>query len=688
MKARLEFSKSLLEEALKHGFVECRTVVCLLFGVAGAGKTHTKHLLFRWAPPECRNSTPLAVRPVQAVRVRTSTQGEQLQEVGPDQLDKILADTVAKGGVPLVKKSFLGKYKIETSKGITPLPLDTIECPPYLLGAVRNPHSTSHSELQELIKSLLDETAYRIATTSQPQQLLDGDWIYLIDCGGQFEFLEVLPAFLQHPSICLFITKLSEMLSECPKIQHYENGMPIGKPTLCPFTNEQMLMRCVQTISTYQDSKLVMVGTHQDLEDQCLESREEKNALLQSKLCPEFDHSLVFYRQGLIFPLNAKNPGPQDYEVASVITKVIFDVVSGLEPRRTPISWFKFEQIIQKVARDYGKRVLQWKECLQVARLLHLSKKDLYAALDHLASFGVIHYYPLLLPDIVFVDPQLLLDKISELVKYHYRLRHTADPKTAAIREKWREFINEGCITLNLLKQFPKHYTDFFTPADFLKLMTNRLIVTQFISIDKYFMPCLLRIMEFEEVDQYRVTASGVAPLAIHFAAKLVPHGVFCSLVAFLLSSQNSSPWRLYLSPNDSTEPLCFTRNCIKFQLPKGAPGLLTLIDTFSHFEVYINAPHDTCVHLCPLIWHTLFEGIQKAAEILKYFLVPKVSFLCKHGYTQPHLALPADAFDYWMCELNPDISGPLRNEHKVWKGNNKICKKILTVCAMRKLTK
>ena len=30
----------MLEEALKHGFVESRTVLCLLVGVAGAGKIH------------------------------------------------------------------------------------------------------------------------------------------------------------------------------------------------------------------------------------------------------------------------------------------------------------------------------------------------------------------------------------------------------------------------------------------------------------------------------------------------------------------------------------------------------------------------------------------------------------------------------------------------------------------------
>ena len=719
--ARLKLSKSLLDEALKCGFVECRTVVCLLVGVAGAGKTNTKHLLFRWAPPESRNSTPLATRPVQAIRVRASTQGGQLQEVDPDQLDKILADTVATG-VPLERvaafnncfacfcKCFENQTtsaEINSSKkphfidnqaisaGISPsemLPLySTTESP--------STESTSYkqkcccccpiahfqgSESEQITMAALDKTAHQIANTRQSHKLLSGDWIYLIDSGGQIEFLEVLPAFLQHISVCLFVTKLSEMLSERPKIEYFEDGKPVGEPTLCPFTNEQMLMRCVQTIqsqfinqsdNTNQDSKLVMVGTHQDLEDQCLESREEKNQKLRSKLCPEFDQSLVFrglQMEELIFPVNAKTPGPQDHEVANKITKVIFNVASCLEPRKTPISWFKFEQLIQKLARDYGKRILHWNECLKVARLLHLSEATLDAALDHLASFGVIHYYPHLLPDVVFVDPQFLLDKISELVKFHYKLRHGQHTYTATGGE-WREFRNEGCITLKLLDHFKKHYTNFFKQADFLKLMNDRLIVTQSVSNSKYFMPCLLRTMESQEVDQHRVTASGVAPLAVHFSCGWVPHGVFCSLVAFLRSSHNASPWMLSLSPEDNTKPLCLTRNCIKFQLPEAAPGSLTLIDAFSHFEVHVEARHDICVRLCPSIWHTLTEGIQKAAETLKYSkLVPKQAFLCEHkNCTRQHLALPADAFDYWKCELNPDMSGPLTDEHKVWKGKH-----------------
>ena len=242
------------------------------------------------------------------------------------------------------------------------------------------------------------------------------------------------------------------------------------------------------------------------------------------------------------------------------------------------------------------------------------------------------------------------------------------------------KFTNEGCITLELLRQFPEHYTTFFTPDDFLKLMKDRLIVTGLIGKDEYFMPCLLKTLESEEIDHYRVTSStsGVAPLAIHFSYKLVQHGVFCSLVAFLRSSLNCSRWSLFPHPENITEPQCLTRNCIKFKSPKCAPASLTLIDAFSHFEVHVNTQHDICVHLCPSIWDTLSEGIQKAAETLKYDLVPKQAFLCKHNNTRSHLALlEEEPLNCWTCELNSDISGPLKEKHNVWlhnEGNIQFC--------------
>ena len=96
-------------------------MVCLLVGVAGTGKTHTKNLLFGWAPPEFRDSTPLAARPIQAIRVRKSTQGGQLQEVDPDQLDKMLADTVATGVT--LEKRFIQQLQLFAASVTIKLPV-------------------------------------------------------------------------------------------------------------------------------------------------------------------------------------------------------------------------------------------------------------------------------------------------------------------------------------------------------------------------------------------------------------------------------------------------------------------------------------------------------------------------------------------------------------------------------------
>ena len=86
-----------------------------------------------------------------------------------------------------------------------------------------------------------------------------------------------------------------------------------------------------------------------------------------------------------------------------------------------------------------------------------------------------------MLPNIVFVDLQILLNKISELVKHYYMLRHGPQSQPT-MRGEQKKFSNEGCITVELLRQFPEHYTDFFTADDFLKLMKDHLIITHLIS--------------------------------------------------------------------------------------------------------------------------------------------------------------------------------------------------------------
>ena len=157
----------------------------------------------------------MAVKPIRAVLVNANS--GQLQEVSIDRLDKIVAATVAKG-VSLKNKTLccrcFGMDSQTTGKGISqPSPpssrqqevnleemdsqaaSERISQPPLNSGQleVEMPVDTSYSknfccccstpldpayeQLSKTTMAALDKTALQIATTSGPQQLLNGDWI-------------------------------------------------------------------------------------------------------------------------------------------------------------------------------------------------------------------------------------------------------------------------------------------------------------------------------------------------------------------------------------------------------------------------------------------------------------------------------------------------------------------------------
>ena len=221
--------------------------------------------------------------------------------------------------------------------------------------------------------------------------------------------------------------------------------------------------------------------------------------------------------------------------------------------------------------------------------------------------------------------------------------------------------------------------------------MVDRLIAAQHIGSDEYFMPCLLPMLQSEEVDIHRITSQSAAPLIIHFSNGWAPHGVFCSLVASSLSSHSSLHLKLFPRSGCPTQPECLTRNCVKFQLPEGAPGALVLIDSFAYFEAHVEANNSICSHICPLIKEGLLDGIRNAATTLRYHnLNPEVALTCplhtapcstllsdqthpstlQHGDEKtsvPHLATISEPFGVWKCTHNPALSGSLTQEHLVW---------------------
>ena len=180
-------------------------------------------------------------------------------------------------------------------------------------------------------------------------------------------------------------------------------------------------------------------------------------------------------------------------------------------------------------------------------------------------GLNMLFYFPNILPQLVFMEPQMLLDKVSELVEETYSMRQ--GKKGQAVDGEKLRFRDYGEVTEEFLGEFESHYEPpLFTPKELVTLLKGLLVFAE-MSEDVYFMPCLLQVVAWEVVEKHRVSREKA--LALHFPDSGPLMGMFCSTVAYLLSPGNSHPcpWRVVQS--ETGAPECLHRNVIEFTVSR-----------------------------------------------------------------------------------------------------------------------
>ena len=670
---------------MTHGYVEERDIKALIFGAAGTGKSHTIALLMNEEPPAIRRSTPCATRPVRVDKLEE--EGGKWVRVTHDQLSQTIADTSTM--LPQ-KPSSARKATSFTPSSSARTPVEASE----LKTAVKpktasTENATAASTPREKVSSVSsssaeDELLQRIEMSPygrRAKKAFKRDRITLIDTGGQPQFHEVLPMFMGETSASMFTIKLDDSLDDHPLIEFYDDSGHLVGSCQSPFTNQQILMVCMRVIQAQASQSQeglcptpIFVGTHKDLEQQCeSESREDKNRKIHDMLPPAVQENAVYCGEKmkeLIFAVNAKTPGPHEQKIAAELRRVIVER-SRVKPKRIPLRWHALELALQKLMLELGRGVLSKAEGLAVARRFHFTDESFEEALKYLDNLSILFYYKDVLPNVIFCDPQVLLDKVTELVEHSYRLQ-TAACQDIAAEGKLRKFRDQGIITLEFLrkKEFGRHYVrGLFGPVELLKLFKKLLIVSE-ISEEEFLMPCLLQVTQEPTVF---APSSSVPPLLFYF-----PHspllGVFCALVAYLLSQ---AKWKL-LFDTSSRSPVKVDRNTVQFEVPGDLAGVITLSDSFStYFQVSIElpkkAPRALYSAVLPQIRETIVAGIRKASSALHYNIsVPKDAFLCLEHGTSVSAMLHASVVDathtLMTCTLNPaKFCSTLTEEYLVW---------------------
>ncbi len=126
-----------------------------------------------------------------------------------------------------------------------------------------------------------------------------------------------------------------------------------------------------------------MVGTHRDKEWSFFETRTQKNQKFISLLKPTFDKQLIYNGEDgkeIIFPVNAKRPGPYDHKVTSEMRKAVTRAASSIEPQQIPIKWDVLERNMEGMATGLRRTFLA-RGSLQLTQWLNMSEEELTSPL-------------------------------------------------------------------------------------------------------------------------------------------------------------------------------------------------------------------------------------------------------------------------------------------------------------------
>ena len=440
---------------------------------------------------------------------------------------------------------------------------------------------------------------------------LESSWsLYLTNTGGQIEFQEHLPLLVCGPSIFFVTFPLHHDLDQPYEVQYqYPDGSVKKYPS--PSTLIQEILQTLATIYTLEcvnvevsgeeitlKPTVFLIGTHKD----CLKStgRQEKIVEIDQKLqrCVRqtslfHQHSLQFasdFENGkesrLIFTVNNLSVDDGDFQkIRFAVQQTVEDKCCTQFTVQCPSSWLIFSLVLRE--KHKSNQILTLEGAFKIAQECGISSHhELIAALSFIHSrLGLLRYYNVKeLDSLVVVDPQVLFDKITDLIEETFISKY-------AHRKEIEDFCEKGIISVAVMNRISEKSSEGVRlPLTWLtKLLNHHQLAALFKDHDeeKYFFPsalCHASIAQDSSVKSAIHTNPASALIA--FGSGFCPRGTPGALIKCLMTNEMMSTRRWELLPSK------IFRNQVSFYIEDC--GDMTIKALPTHLEFTINSAEIT----------------------------------------------------------------------------------------------
>ena len=451
--------------------------------------------------------------------------------------------------------------------------------------------STDPSTLNEELLQLITEV-------KKSDELYNTHMMYGVDLGGQAAFLDIAPALLRYHSLNMVLLRLDEKLDDAANFFYSVHGRKVGeKRQMSTMQLTKSFFRCksqlrpplFEGVQKHGKPHFIVIGTCYDEYKRLQESNElkesldEKNERLHSEL-KNYEDVRHDYTKGkdIIFPVNNMGRGRKEEEIAERIR-----CITGRSYIRAevPARWFFFQ--VELKSKTKGRRMISLDECLEIGKSVGMQRKEVLAALWYFHNLSIYLHFPGILSHVVFLDPQVLFDMLSQIIAVSYGDDCYDDATIKSLKTK-------GIFKGELLDTM-EFEEDVFSCDDFLKLMEGLLIISQIPNDTRYFIPCVLDIID----DPFEDSSDGIEPLYLTWDDELIPNGLFTSLVVFLIG--HVSPTQFQLGYN-------IYRNKVVLR-GQNFGGVLHLLDQVKSLTIRYFGPSRNCFNIRRMI-HQGIESI------------------------------------------------------------------------------